>query len=258
MGYGQAVFNLPCSDMVNYSSIPLNTNFVNISHAKERNAAGRHAGGRQRDRTDPGPDAADAPEQVARPLANLRDPAVCGGSGHQGFDVRLRPEQAGPRPLQAHRRDRHVVLRGVGRPARVGACGHSQACGAVSRPPLAQAGPGRPPAHQTKGEGPEIPVQGLREARFQPPGAEAPAGVMADMLSLVSKGVSLARAAEELDRHGHTFHRSTIYRWVKAYGPMMEGYASKIRPWTGYRWYYDEVYCRILGDGAHLFTVMDY
>lgn len=30
--------------------------------------------GRRRDRPGPGPDAADAPEQVARPLANLRDP----------------------------------------------------------------------------------------------------------------------------------------------------------------------------------------
>ena len=38
----------------------------------------------------------------------------------------------------------------------------------------------------------------------------------------------------------------------------MEGYAGKIRPWTGYRWHCDEVYCRILGNGAYLFTVMDY
>ena len=86
----------------------------------------------------------------------------------------------------------------------------------------------------------------------------ASAATMADALSLVSKGVSLARAAEELDRHGHTFHRSTIYRWAKACGPLMEGYAKKIRPWAGYRWHCDEVYCRILGDGAYLFTVMDH
>ena len=86
----------------------------------------------------------------------------------------------------------------------------------------------------------------------------ASAAAMADALSLVSKGVSLARAAEEIARRGPEFHRSTIYRWTAAYGPLMEGYAEKIRPWTGYRWHCDEVYCRILGNGAYLFTVMDH
>ena len=86
----------------------------------------------------------------------------------------------------------------------------------------------------------------------------APAAAIADAMSLLSKGMSLARAADELSRHGHTFHRSTIYRWAARYGPMMEGYAGKIRPWTGYRWHCDEVYFRMLGNGAYLFTVMDY
>ena len=38
----------------------------------------------------------------------------------------------------------------------------------------------------------------------------------------------------------------------------MEGYACNIRPWAGYRWHCDEVYCRIMGSGAYLFTVMDH
>ena len=86
----------------------------------------------------------------------------------------------------------------------------------------------------------------------------ASSATIADAISLLSKGMSLACAAGEISRHGHTFHRSTIYRWAARYGPMMEGYAGKIRPWTGYRWHCDEVYFRILGNGAYLFTVMDY
>ena len=64
--------------------------------------------------------------------------------------------------------------------------------------------------------------------------------------------------AEKFDRRNRTFHRSTIHRWTKVYGPMTEGYAGKIRPWTGYRWRCDEVYCMMLADGAYLFTVMDH
>ena len=86
----------------------------------------------------------------------------------------------------------------------------------------------------------------------------ASATTISDALSLVSKGMSLARVAEDIARRGPEFHRSTIYRWTAAYGPLMEGYAGKIRPWTGYRWHCDEVYFKILGNGAYLFTVMDY
>ena len=73
-----------------YASAPLNTNFATIRHAKERKAAGRHEGGRQADRPGPGPDKADAPEQMASQLADLRDVVLCRGSGHQGPGVRLR------------------------------------------------------------------------------------------------------------------------------------------------------------------------
>ena len=51
----------------------------------------------------------------------------------------------------------------------------------------------------------------------------ASAATISDALSLVSKGVSLARVAEDISRRGPKFHRSTIYRWIAAYGPLMEG-----------------------------------
>ena len=86
----------------------------------------------------------------------------------------------------------------------------------------------------------------------------ASADTISDALSMISKGMSLARTAEEISRRGPQFHRSTIYRWAAAYGPLMEGYTKKICPWTGYRWHCDEVYCKILGNGAYLFTVMDH
>ncbi len=64
--------------------------------------------------------------------------------------------------------------------------------------------------------------------------------------------------AEDIARRGPKFHRSTIYRWMAAYGPLMEGHAEKIRPWTGYGWHCGEVYFKILGKGAYPFTVMDH
>ena len=82
--------------------------------------------------------------------------------------------------------------------------------------------------------------------------------VIADALSLASKGMSLSKITGELARKGLYFDRSTIYRWVAWYGPLMERHTLKFRPWTGYRWHCDELRFLIFGSEAFLFAVMDY
>ena len=89
-------------------------------------------------------------------------------------------------------------------------------------------------------------------------GHHAPTGVMADGLSLASKGMSLSDVSEELRRTGHHFHPSAIYRWATKCGPLMGAYTKKFSPWTGFKWHCDEICYKILGEKAYLFMVLDY
>ena len=89
-------------------------------------------------------------------------------------------------------------------------------------------------------------------------GRHASPGVIADALSQVSNGTSLAKVANELSRKGNDFSRSTIHRWAVAYGSLMAAYARECRPWVGYRWHCDEVWFRVRKGDAYLFAVMDY
>ena len=65
-------------------------------------------------------------------------------------------------------------------------------------------------------------------------GRHASPGVIADALSQVSKGTSLAKVANELSRKGNDFSRSTIHRWAVAYGRLMAARAKECRPQVGY------------------------
>ena len=95
---------------------------------------------------------------------------------------------------------------------------------------------------------------GLRKLK----GRHAPIGVMADALSLASKGMPLSKAAMELGRKGHHFYPSTIYRWAAKCGPMMAAHAKKFRPWTGFKWHCDEICYKVMGQKAYLFMIMDH
>ena len=95
---------------------------------------------------------------------------------------------------------------------------------------------------------------GLRKLK----GHHAPTGVMADGLSLASKGMSMSDVVQELARRGHHFHPSTIYRWAAKCGPLMDAYTKKFSPWAGFKWHCDEIRHKILGEKAYLFMVMDY
>ena len=86
----------------------------------------------------------------------------------------------------------------------------------------------------------------------------ASVGVMADALSLASKGMPLSKVAMELDRKGHHFHPFTMYRWAAESGPLMEAHTKKFRPWTGFKWHCDEICHKILGQKAYLFMIMDH
>ena len=74
----------------------------------------------------------------------------------------------------------------------------------------------------------------------------------------VSKGVSPVRVAGDIARCGPKFHRSTMCRWMAAYGPLTEGCAGKIRPWKGTGDTVTRSASGYWANGACLFTVMDH
>ena len=65
-------------------------------------------------------------------------------------------------------------------------------------------------------------------------GRHASSGVIADALSLISKGMSLAKAANELSRKGNRFDRTTIHGRAVAYGHLMAAHVKECRPQVGY------------------------
>ena len=77
-----------------------------------------------------------------------------------------------------------------------------------------------------KGHVRKHPCRDCGKRRAGPPGLRrrhASAATISDAPSPVSRGVSLARVVEDIARRGPEFHRSTICRWMAAYGPLMEG-----------------------------------
>ena len=95
---------------------------------------------------------------------------------------------------------------------------------------------------------------GLRKLK----GHHASTVVMADGLSLASKGMSMSDVVQEIARKGHHFHPSTIYQRAAKCGPLMDAHAKKFSPWAGFKWHCDEICHKILGEKAYLFMVMDY
>ena len=86
---------------------------------------------------------------------------------------------------------------------------------------------------------------GLRKLK----GHHAPTGVMADGLSLASKGMSPSGVAQELARKGHRLHRSAIYRWAAKCGPLMDAHAKKFSPWGvvhGFVPFHAQIYAEII------------
>jgi IS6 family transposase len=69
--------------------------------------------------------------------------------------------------------------------------------------------------------------------------------------------LSYADVAEWLAERGLTVDRSTVYRWVRRYLPLLGEAARRYRRPVGGRWRVDETYCRLNGRWASCYRAID-
>ena len=69
--------------------------------------------------------------------------------------------------------------------------------------------------------------------------------------------LSYADVAEWLAERGLTVDRSTVYRWVRRYLPLLGEAARRYRRPVGKRWRVDETYCRLSGRWAYCYRAID-
>ncbi len=69
--------------------------------------------------------------------------------------------------------------------------------------------------------------------------------------------LSYADVAEWLAERGLTVDRSTVYRWVRRFLPLLRAAARHYRRPVGGRWRVDETYCRLNGRWAYCYRAID-
>src|SRR5688572_28343129 len=69
--------------------------------------------------------------------------------------------------------------------------------------------------------------------------------------------LSYADVAEWLAERGLTVDRSTVYRWVRRFLPLLREAARRYRRPVGGRWRVDETYCRLNGRWAYCYRAID-
>jgi transposase-like protein len=69
--------------------------------------------------------------------------------------------------------------------------------------------------------------------------------------------LSYADVAEWLAERGLTVDRSTVYRWVRRFLPLLREAARHYRRPVGGRWRVDETYCRLNGRWAYCYRAID-
>src|ERR687893_814618 len=69
--------------------------------------------------------------------------------------------------------------------------------------------------------------------------------------------LSYADVVEWLAERGLTVDRSTIYRWVRRFLPLLRAAARRYRRPVGERWRVDETYCRLNGRWAYCYRAID-
>jgi putative transposase len=76
-------------------------------------------------------------------------------------------------------------------------------------------------------------------------------------MQLYFSGESLRNVQKFLQLQGLKVNHMTIYRWIKKYVTLMEGYLEKIEPQVSDAWRTDELYLKIKGDTKYLYALMD-
>lgn len=69
--------------------------------------------------------------------------------------------------------------------------------------------------------------------------------------------LSYQDAADLLAERGVHVDRSTVYRWVRKFGPQIAAGIERRRQWVGLNWHVDETYIRAGGKWRYLWRAID-
>lgn len=69
--------------------------------------------------------------------------------------------------------------------------------------------------------------------------------------------LSYQDAADLLAERGVHVDRSTVYRWVRKFGPQIAAGIERRRQWVGLNWHVDETYIRVGGKWRYLWRAID-
>ena len=81
--------------------------------------------------------------------------------------------------------------------------------------------------------------------------------VITSAMQLYFTGESYRGVQKFLRLQGVNMSHVAVYKWVKKYVSLMEGYLKTITPQVGEKWHADEVWVKINGDMKYLFAMMD-
>ena len=81
--------------------------------------------------------------------------------------------------------------------------------------------------------------------------------VITDALQGCAAGLSPAKVAEGMIKKGIRVNESTVYRWARDYGGLIDGFYRGLHVPVGYTWHVDEIHFKSQGTSMWLFGVMD-
>ena len=76
-------------------------------------------------------------------------------------------------------------------------------------------------------------------------------------IQLYFTGESFRNIKQFLKLQGVDMSHVTVYKWIKKYIGLMEGYLEKVRPNVGQAWRTDEIFLKVKGNMKYLYALMD-
>ncbi len=76
-------------------------------------------------------------------------------------------------------------------------------------------------------------------------------------MQLYFSGESLRGVQKFLSLQGLNFSHMAIYKWIKKYTKLMDGYLKTIQPQVGDKWRADELFLKVKGNMKYLYALMD-
>ncbi len=88
-------------------------------------------------------------------------------------------------------------------------------------------------------------------------GMRATPEAITQAMQLYFTGESLRNVQKFLRLQGVSISHVSVYKWIRKYVHLMDGYLDQIRPQVSDTWRADELYVKVKGDMKYLFAIMD-